>query len=177
MRIIFLTLTILALSSTASAFSSQAALQASTILTAPKATTPEFSVARDFVFGGLEQGYAGRSISTRLLLWSLPWMGAAILGLTLTTDETAKGFWSMSGAWAFINGAIAMIGLLTPEPSLDTLRTTLLINSGIDVLYIAGGIYMLTRAEPYWRGAGVGVIIQGAFLLIFDLWQGLTIRF
>ncbi len=138
---------------------------------------PPVLMARDWVFGGLEAGFAGRTVSTRLLLWSLPWMGASILGLTLTTDDKAKGFWSMSGAWGFINSAIAMIGFLTPESDLESLRNLLLINAGVDVLYIAAGAYMLSRAEAYWQGAGWGVILQGTFLLVFDLWQGLAIRF
>jgi hypothetical protein len=132
---------------------------------------------RDWIFGDLEAGFAGRTVSTRLLLWSLPWMGASILGLSLTADEKARGFWSMSGAWGFINSAIAMIGFLTPEPDLETMRNLLLINAGVDVLYIAAGAYMLSRVEPYWQGAGWGVILQGTFLLVFDLWQGLAIRF
>ncbi len=138
---------------------------------------PPVLMARDWVFGDLEAGFAGRTVSTRLLLWSLPWMGASILGLTLTTDDKAKGFWSMSGAWGFINSAIAMIGFLTPESDLESLRNLLLINAGVDVLYIAAGVYMLSRAEAYWQGAGWGVILQGTFLLVFDLWQGLAIRF
>ncbi len=138
---------------------------------------PEFSVARDWIFDGLEAGYAGRTVSTRLLVWSLPWMGASILGLTLTTDEKARGFWVMNGTWGFINSAIAMIGLLTPEPNLESMRNLLLINAGVDVLYIAAGAYMASRAEAFWQGAGWGVMLQGAFLLVFDLWQGLTIRF
>lgn len=136
-----------------------------------------FTVARDWVFGDLEAGFAGRTVSTRLLLWSLPWMGASILGLTLTQDETTRGFWSMNGAWGFINSAIAMIGLLTPEPDLENMRNLLLINAGVDVLYIAAGVYMLSRPENFWRGAGWGVVLQGTFLLVFDLWQGLAIRF
>ena len=176
MRILFCFLTVLASSSlvAASDFSSSTAFY--TLNAVSSAPTPSFSVARDWVFGGLDDGFAGRTISTRLLLWSLPWMGASILGLTLTTDETARGWWSMNGAWGFINSAIAMIGFLTPEPSLDTLRTTLLINAGLDVLYVAGGVYMLTRPEAFWKGAGWGVVLQGSFLLIFDLWQGFAIR-
>jgi hypothetical protein len=139
--------------------------------------TPEFTVARDWIFGGLDAGFAGRTVSTRLLVWSLPWMGASILGLTLTTDQKARGFWVMNGTWGFINSAIAMIGLLTPEPSLESMRNLLLINAGVDVLYIAAGAYMLTRAEAFWQGAGWGVMLQGAFLLVFDLWQGLAIKF
>jgi hypothetical protein len=133
--------------------------------------------ARDWVFGGLEQGFAGRTVSTRLLLWSLPWMGASIVGLSLTSDPAAKGWWMMNGVWGFINSAIAMVGFLTPEPELETLRNLLLINAGIDVLYIAGGVFLLTRQDPMWQGAGWGVVLQGAFLLVFDLWQGLAIQF
>ncbi|MFN3265462.1 MAG: DUF6992 family protein [Deinococcales bacterium] len=132
---------------------------------------------RDWVFGNLEAGFAGRTVSTRLLLWSLPWMGASVIGLSLTNDPAAKGWWMMNGVWGFINSAIAMVGLLTPEPSLETMRNLLLINAGIDVLYIAGGVFLLTRPEPMWQGAGWGVILQGTFLLVFDLWQGLAIRF
>jgi hypothetical protein len=136
-------------------------------------TTP----ARDWVFGGLDAGFAGRTVSTRLLLWSIPWMGASIIGLTLTSDPAARGWWMMNGVWGFINSAIAMVGFLTPEPELETLRNLLLINAGIDVLYIAGGVFLLTRPDPMWQGAGWGVVLQGAFLLVFDLWQGLAIRF
>jgi hypothetical protein len=142
-------------------------------LTQVAQTTP----ARDWVFGGLEAGFAGRTVSTRLLLWSLPWMGASIIGLTLTSDPAARGWWLMNGVWGFINSAIAMVGFLTPEPELETLRNLLLINAGIDVLYIAGGVFLLTRPDPMWQGAGWGVVLQGTFLLVFDLWQGLAIRF
>jgi hypothetical protein len=142
-------------------------------LTQVAQTTP----ARDWVFGGLEAGFAGRTVSTRLLLWSLPWMGASIIGLTLTSDPAARGWWLMNGVWGFINSAIAMVGFLTPEPELESLRNLLLINAGIDVLYIAGGVFLLTRPDPMWQGAGWGVVLQGTFLLVFDLWQGLAIRF
>jgi hypothetical protein len=178
LRILLIVLTALSLSSSALAteFSSQIGLLSLINLNQPS-NTPVLIASRDWVFGDLESGFAGRTISTRLLLWSLPWMGASILGLTLSTDEKTKGFWSMSGAWGFINSAIAMIGFLTPEPELENLRNLLLINAGVDVLYIATGVFMLTRAESFWQGAGLGVVIQGTFLLIFDLWQGLTIRF
>jgi hypothetical protein len=159
--------------SSASAFSLPIAALAQTPSSA--AGLQNAVVARDWVFGPLEAGSAGRSISTRLLLWSIPWMGAGLLGLTLTNDEQARGFWGMSGAWAFINSAIAMFGLLTPEPELGNLRTILYVNAGLDVLYVAAGIFMLTRDQAYWKGAGWGVIVQGGFLLIFDLVHALII--
>jgi hypothetical protein len=49
------------------------------------------------------------------------------------------------------------------------LRNTLFINAGLDVLYVLGGAYMLSRPEETWRGGGLAIIIQGAFLLAFDL--------
>ena len=179
MRTFYAVLAFFVLSSfaTAQEFSSGAAFGSLQTFTLAAPSPTGFTVARDWVFGGLEAGFAGRTVSTRLLLWSLPWMGASILGLTLSSDDRARGFWTMSGTWGFINSAIAMIGFLTPEPDLETMRNLLLINAGVDVLYVAAGVYMLTRAEAFWQGAGWGVILQGSFLLIFDLWQGLAIRF
>jgi hypothetical protein len=179
MRFFYFLISVFVLSSFAAAqdFSSGTALNSLEPFAQAVSSAPEFTVARDWVFGGLEAGFAGRTVSTRLLLWSLPWMGASILGLTLTTDDKARGFWVMNGTWGFINSAIAMIGLLTPEPDLESMRNLLLINAGVDVLYIAAGVFMVSRAEAFWQGAGLGVMLQGAFLLVFDLWQGLAIRF
>jgi carboxylesterase len=52
------------------------------------------------------------------------------------------------------------------------LRRTLLINTALDLVYVAGGILLaatLGRDNPAWRGHGWGIIVQGAFLFFFDL--------
>jgi carboxylesterase len=52
------------------------------------------------------------------------------------------------------------------------LKRTLWINTGLDLLYIAGGIILaatLGGSNPVWGGHGWGIIVQGAFLLFFDL--------
>jgi len=52
------------------------------------------------------------------------------------------------------------------------LRRTLLINTGLDFVYIAGGILLasiLGRSNPAWRGHGWGVMVQGAILFFFNL--------
>jgi hypothetical protein len=163
-------------------FSSAFALTSSGALTAP--TTSSFTNASisvqgatnpDWVFGDLEAGFAGRQVATRLLLWSIPWAGAGIVGLWLAGDDWQKGFWGMNGAWAIINSGIALAGLLGAEPALSDLRTILLVNAGLDVLYMAGGVYLMTRGEATWRGAGLAVLIQGGFLLVFDLLHALLI--
>ena len=125
--------------------------------------------AGELLWGPLPKGYSGEALSLRLLAWSLPWMGAGIVGLWASNDDRSRGFWGMSGAWALVNAGIAYAGLLGPEPDGGSLRNTLLINAGLDVAYVLGGAYMLSRPEETWRGAGWGIIIQGAFLLAFDL--------
>ncbi|MEN2982342.1 MAG: hypothetical protein ABDH20_07275 [Thermus sp.] len=45
----------------------------------------------------------------------------------------------------------------------------------MDLLYIAGGIWLATRPDPRLQGAGWAVGLQGAFLLVFDLYHALTL--
>ena len=125
--------------------------------------------AGELLWGPLPKGYSGEALSLRLLAWSLPWMGAGIVGLWASSDDRSRGFWGMSGAWALVNAGIAYAGLLGAEPDASGLRNTLYINAGLDVLYVLGGAYMLSRPEETWRGGGLAIIVQGAFLLAFDL--------
>jgi hypothetical protein len=56
------------------------------------------------------------------------------------------------------------------------LRRILLINTGLDVLYVTGGIALaltLGADNPFWRGNGWGVVVQGGFLFAFDLFHAL----
>jgi hypothetical protein len=142
-------------------------------------TTPTIAKslnAAQTLFGNLEPGFAGSQISKRLLVWAIPWMGASVLGLWLSSTDSQKGFWGMSGAWGFVNGAIALIGLLGAETNdYAALRTTLWINAGLDVLYVASGLYLLSRPEETWRGGGVAILVQGGFLLVFDILHALLI--
>lgn len=76
----------------------------------------------------------------------------------------------MNAIWAFIDGAIGWANLLTGPVTLDFLRNVLAINSGLDVAYIGSGLFLsLWFASPLLRGFGWAVILQGAFLLAFDL--------
>lgn len=52
------------------------------------------------------------------------------------------------------------------------LHKLLRVNAGLDVLYVAGGAALALTAgttDAFARGNGVGVVVQGAFLLAFDL--------
>jgi hypothetical protein len=41
-------------------------------------------------------------------------------------------------------------------------------NAGLDVLYIVVALGLLSRRKATVRGFGFGVLVQGAFLLLFD---------
>ena len=65
-------------------------------------------------------------------------------------------------------------GYTAEEQSKDTrmLRRVLWVNTGLDVLYIAGGLKLMRtrgRTDERSKGHGAGIVVQGAFLFIFDL--------
>lgn len=113
----------------------------------------------------------GQAIALQLLAWSLPWLAASLVGLWLACGEFKRGFWLLSGAWCFVNAVIAWFGLASAPAEPDHLRRILLWNSAVDVVYVTVGVVMILRARPLVRGMGLAVIIQGAFLLIFDLFH------
>jgi hypothetical protein len=89
--------------------------------------------------------------------------------------------------WGLINAAIALFGrsaadnraadyenpgapqVLAKESR--NLRRLLLINAGLDVLYILFGAGLAARdkGDGTRKGNGRGIIIQGAFLFVFDV--------
>lgn len=97
-------------------------------------------------------------------------------------------FHQMNAAWNLVNAGIAswallnisredISGLSDHELLRKHIRTEniFLINAGLDILYMAGGAWMLqasSRNEEYadmLKGYGQSVIMQGAFLFLFDL--------
>ena len=131
-------------------------------------------------------------LSRRLMLWAAI---STIAGLALLATQISQGwtetFWGGFGLqailWGGIDAAIAAFGLHSTRKSIrqaadggenrakqDALRLKRLlwINTGLDVLYIAGGLtWALTRgaSDPFAAGTGWGIVVQGAFLFVFDL--------
>ena len=104
------------------------------------------------------------------------------------TQGETKYFHRMNVYWNVVNLGIAGVGLLgsrkrnaDPEPLADAVRQhenmkqLLLINTGLDVAYVVGGAYLRERAESHadnadqLRGYGKSIMVQGGFLLAFDL--------
>ena len=103
----------------------------------------------------------------------------------------AQDFWKQFGlqalAWGAIDAALALVGIRSArnkerryeqkelgntdeEKEARTIRRVLLINAGLDSLYILSGSWVIWRFQlPSDRqGMGMGILLQGAWLLLFD---------
>lgn len=133
------------------------------------------------------------SLSRRLLRWS---SGSVVTGaaMLLNPDNLWRGIGAQFVGWGVIDALIAWLGLRSARKKAaapdaldaekqtearENLRRVLWINTGLDVGYVTGGIVLATtkgRDNPFWRGGGLGIIIQGGFLLLFDLVHALFLR-
>ena len=68
-----------------------------------------------------------------------------------------------------IDGGIAWAGSLGPDVPADELGRLLRLNSWLDAGYLPVGAALWTRKTPVLRGFAVAILVQGAFLLAFDL--------
>ncbi len=132
-------------------------------------------------------------LTRRLSFWSLASIAFGLPILTLNP------FWRGVGiqfiAWGAIDLLIAIVGAaaakrrkarLTPDELADSalkegakLKRILLINTGLDVLYVIGGIALILTLganSAEWRGHGWGIIVQGGFLFFFDLYHAGKIK-
>ena len=106
------------------------------------------------------------------------------IGWANSSGQT-KYFYQMNTFWGIANIGAAVLGYTGAEKARDknyTVTETLkeqkkiqkifLINAGLDVAYIGTGIYLdhrgNTHSDDKLKGYGKAVILQGAFLLLFD---------
>jgi hypothetical protein len=121
-----------------------------------------------------------------LLRWGV---GSSLAGalLAVMPSDYWRQFGVQAATWGAIDAALAMAGrrdaLLKAERSFagdiseaqeraaaEGFRRILLVNAGLDVLYIAAGLATAARnaERPGRRGLGHGIAAQGLFLLVFD---------
>lgn len=130
-------------------------------------------------------------LSQRLLRWA----GISIgLGLLMRFGGSFwRGVGSQFAGWGLVNALIAFGGRVmaqeraagydnpgVPEvlnKESNSLQRLLWINAGLDVLYMLGGGWLIRRDKGDGRrkGMGLGVIIQGAFLFVFDIVHALML--
>lgn len=115
------------------------------------------------------------------------WAAANLVysGISVGSAEGSdRYFHQMNLLWAGINGALATAGYLGsrktdssiagPLRRQRNLEKVFLLNAGLDIAYIAGGLYLKERANrnnknsDRNRGFGNSIMLQGAGLLLFD---------
>ena len=121
-------------------------------------------------------GYRGDDIALQLIVWAGLCIVASAIGLLRARREYSRAFWLMTALWGAIDAVLGVAGLLGKPMEPAGLRRLLLVNAGLDVLYLAAGIALLTRPRAQLKGFGVAIIVQGAFLLVFDLCHAVLLR-
>lgn len=134
-----------------------------------------------------------RLVSDRLLRWACL---SVITGLVMgqRRDPLWRGIGRQALGWGLIDAAIALIGNITaqnriaslPNPGetpiqrqeKSNLRTLLWINAVLDVFYVLGGLIFARsdKGDGVRRGHGLGIVLQGGFLLVFDTLHALLIE-
>lgn len=109
-------------------------------------------------------------------------------GALASTSAEQKSFHTMNAIWGAANLGIALAGYFsakregytTYEPvdayrRYESTKRLFLINGGLDLAYIGTGLYLGEHARSggfnkpeMWQGYGRSLIIQGAFLFLFD---------
>jgi len=125
------------------------------------------------------------TLTRRLSAWAQFSIGLGLAGL-LAPREFWRGMAGQFIGWGIINQAIAFFGSKGTEKRLASLDENekkaiepqetrklakiLWINAGLDVGYMLFGAIFAraNRDNPFKVGTGIGIIVQGLFLLLFD---------
>lgn len=118
--------------------------------------------------------------------WAIANMLIGTYGNFKSNGET-KYFHQFNAMWNTVNLAIATFGYLNATNSniaqltnldilkdYNSLQSFLLLNTGLDLAYIMTGFYLKERAKnskhfERLKGYGNSLLLQGTFLLVFDL--------
>lgn len=123
--------------------------------------------------------------------YALANIAVGAIGAGRTTGET-KAFHQMNVYWNLFNLGIAGLGLLGSRKARgnetlaeavrkhENMKQILLVNAGLDVAYVMGGAYLREKGRTerasaafdkadQLRGYGKSIMVQGGFLLAFDL--------
>ncbi len=116
--------------------------------------------------------------------WSAASIISGVIGQSASTGE-AKYFHQMNIIWGSVNLLVALPGYIGARksgtgPSLaasikgqSATEKTFAFNAGLDLAYIAAGAWTIEKgnsrsnADKY-KGYGKSIVMQGAFLLLFD---------
>lgn len=119
--------------------------------------------------------------------WATTNLAVGGIGWASTPKGEAHYFHQMNFFWNTVNLALAVPGYLKARKEPwnlqlgETLRAqrkteaVFLINSGLDIAYMSGGLLFRSEArfnperKDQWMGYGNSLLLQGGFLFVFDL--------
>jgi integral membrane sensor domain MASE1 len=126
---------------------------------------------------------------SQLLFWAGLSLGVGV-PMLFSSREWVRSFGGMTAAWAIVNAIIAILSLLSvrrkarQNADAETIRgwmhhlvRLLWLNAGLDVVYVLVGVGLIVwnPTNRMLNGFGWAVIIQGAFLLLFDTWHAVRL--
>lgn len=128
-----------------------------------------------------------KNLSVGLTSWASVNIIGSGIGWATSSNNELKYFHQMNVMWNTVNLGLAIPGIINSSRSSqeltysETLKessrltTIYLINAGLDLGYIGTGIYLNEKAKTsasskfILGGYGKSILVQGSFLLIFDL--------
>jgi len=134
-----------------------------------------------------------RQVMPVLLGWAL---GSIVTGASWRRNPSRRlqGMGGQFITWGLVDVIIALLALagarrkaaawqagqVTPQQHLqeaDRFEKIVWANAALDVCYVLGGRWWQRRHphDPARQGMGVGVIVQGAFLLVWDIFLALAV--
>ena len=116
------------------------------------------------------------------------WAGLNIVGGSALYffDEAKQSFHQMNAMWNVVNAGLATGGLIGASRQLTgwdltrsieaqhNLEKVYLVNAGLDLGYIMGGLFLAQLGDEYppradqFEGWGYSIALQGGFLMLFD---------
>jgi len=124
------------------------------------------------------------ALARTTVAWGLASVVAGLVVAAGTRDPWKRSFAVQTAGWGSVDLGIAAAGSRfqdrrmrrLPDASAPeaqeaervTLRRVLLVNAVADVGYVALGIGLARDSRPRVAGAGVAIVVQGAFLLVHD---------
>ena len=121
-----------------------------------------------------------------LVTWAVGNIAVGVVGNIVADDDQTRAFHQGNWGWNIVNLVIGGIGLYNAfkeDPSALTVQQTyekkrgarlaFAINSALDCIYMATGAWLWERGirtdEPIMTGWGQALVLQGGFLLVYDL--------
>lgn len=106
-------------------------------------------------------------------------------GMAMDLHKPLRAMGQQFLAWGFIDLLIARFGARQARKKeargdevpkeRRSIRRLLWLNTFLDVGYMAGGLHLMNKHDEVKQGHGRGILIQGAFLFVFDLIHALLV--